>query len=359
MLSDDGRGVSEAALEEARHTGSLAAVLARAGYSTAGAVSEIAGRGVGLDAVKSQVEAFGGSLELNSEPGVGTNVILRLPLALALLEVLLVERAGNVFGLPLASVEEAISVDRILSLGGRQSVELRGEPLPVADIAELLGGMTTATVAHPPAIVVRASGRRMAAICDSLLGNDEVVVKGLGPLLGHLDMYLGAAILGDGRIALLVDPAKLVQGGARRGQPLVRAGEPAKAAPEPASEPPNVLVVEDSLAVRELQRSILEAAGYRVETAHDGRAALDRLERDETIDLVLTDVDMPNLDGIALTEAIRAHPIHSTLPVVVVTSRGEEDDRRRGMEAGADAYMVKRGFDQHVLLETVERLIGR
>jgi two-component system chemotaxis sensor kinase CheA len=359
VLSDDGRGVSPAALEEARHTGSLAAVLARPGYSTAGGVSDIAGRGVGLDAVKSQVEAFGGTLELQSEPGVGTDVILRLPLALALLEVLLVERAGNVYGLPLASVEEAISLERILSLGGRPSVELRGDPVAVADLAELVGGMPAPASAHPPAIVVRASGRRVAAICDSLLGNDEVVVKALGPLLDSLSMYLGAAILGDGRIALLVDPAKLVQSAARRGGAVAQTGKPAEAAPEASKEVTSVLVVEDSLAVRELQRSILEAAGYRVETAHDGQEALDRLERDETIDLVLTDVDMPNLDGIALTKAIRAHPIHSALPVVVVTSRGEEDDRRRGMDAGADAYMVKRGFDQHLLLETVERLIGR
>jgi len=359
VLSDDGRGVSEAVLEEASHTGSLAAILARPGYSTASAVSGIAGRGVGLDAVKSQVEAFGGSLELESEPGAGTDVILRLPLALALLEVLLVERTGNVYGLPLASVEEALVLDRILSLGGRQSVELRGEPIRVADLAELVGGTPAFTAAHPPAIVVRASGRRVAVICDSLLGNDEVVVKPLGPLLGDLSVYLGAAILGDGRIALLVDPARIVQGAAHRGVSVPQTGDPTEPELEAANEVPSVLVVEDSLAVRELQRSILEAAGYRVETAHDGREALERLDRDGTIDLVLTDIDMPNLDGIALTEAIRAHPTHSALPVVVVTSRGEDEDRRRGMEAGADAYMVKRGFDQHVLLETVERLIGR
>ena len=359
VLSDDGRGVSIAALEEARHTGSLAAVLARPGYSTAGGVSDLAGRGVGLDAVKSQVEAFGGSLELESEPGVGTAVILRLPLALALIEVLLVERAGNVYGLPLASVEEAISLDRILTLGGRQSVELRGEPVPVADLAALVGGTPAPTTPHPPAIVVRASGKRVAAICDSLLGNDEVVVKARGPLLANLKVYLGAAILGDGRIALLIDPAKLVEGAVGRGRTLAQAGHPMEAQPTDTKAASTVLVVEDSLAVRELQRSILEAAGYRVETARDGREARVRRDADEPVDLVLTDIDMPNLDGLALTKAIRAHPTHSALPVVVVTSRGESEDRQRGLDAGADAYMVKRGFDQQLLLEAVERLIGR
>jgi CheY-like chemotaxis protein len=122
---------------------------------------------------------------------------------------------------------------------------------------------------------------------------------------------------------------------------------------------PSVLVVDDQFTVRELQRSILETAGYRVETARDGREALERLGRTEAVELVLTDVDMPEMDGITLTRAIRAHPVHSALPVVVVTSRGEEDDRRAGIDAGADAYMVKRGFDQQVLLDTVERLVGR
>jgi two-component system chemotaxis sensor kinase CheA len=136
----------------------------------------------------------------------------------------------------------------------------------------------------------------------------------------------------------------------------------------PATPPPaptretglgTVLVVEDFLAVRELQRSILEAAGYCVETARDGQDALDRLGRNRTITLVLTDIDMPVLDGFALTEAIRADPAYASLPVIVVTALGDETDRRRGLEVGADAYMVKRSFDQHVLLETVERLIGR
>jgi len=359
VVSDDGRGVSEAALAEGRRTGSLADVLAQAGFSTANEVSEISGRGVGLDAVKAQVESFGGSLEMCSEPQQGTEVILRLPLALALMEVLLVERAGNVYGLPLSSVEEVISVGDTLSLAGRPALEVRGSSIPLADLAELVGGVGPPPTGRPPAIIVHVSGRRLAAVCDALLGKDEVVVKGLGPLLSSVTTYLGAAILGDGRIALLVDPTALIHGVAARRVGPVRAAAAPTAVTRDVTGVPRVLVVEDSLAVRELQRSILEAAGYTVETARDGREALDRLDRDDAIDLVVTDVDMPELDGFALTAAIRSHARHSALPVMVVTSRGEEDDRRRGIEAGADAYMVKRGFDQQVLLETVERLIGR
>jgi two-component system chemotaxis sensor kinase CheA len=357
VVADDGRGVPAETIELAQRTGSLIEVLAQAGFSTAEEVSGIAGRGVGLDAVKKQIESYGGSIEMRSEPGAGTEVVLRLPLALALVEVLLVERAGNVYGIPLASVEEAISVGATMSLAGRPSIELRGTSIPVADLAELVGGPASAFDERAPAIVLRTSGRRVAAICDVLIGKDEVVVKPLGPLLSSLSTYLGAAILGDGRIALLLDPVTIAGGTGRRHAARATRGAvttlPSEAAPH------KLLVVEDSLAVRELQRSILEAAGYLVETARDGREALERLNGDETIELVVTDVEMPFMSGLELTSAIRAHPTYSTLPVVVVTSRGEEADRRRGIEAGADAYMVKQGFDQQALLETVERLVGR
>jgi two-component system, chemotaxis family, sensor kinase CheA len=354
-VADDGRGVGEATLAEARRTGSLTEVLTQPGYSTAADVSTISGRGVGLDAVKEQVERFGGSLEVRSEPGRGTAAILRLPLVLALIEVLLVERAGTVYGFPLASIEEALSLGETMFLAGRQSIQWRDRSIPLADLAELMGdAVAPAPAPAAPVVVLAASGKRIGAICDAVLGKEEVVVKSLGPLLCGLSIYLGAAILGDGRIALLVDPAVLVRAsrehagsGAARASPVL----------EPLA--PKVLVVEDSLTVRELQRSILEAAGYRVQTACDGHDALTHLDRDGGIDLVVTDVEMPRMDGIELTTAIRAHATCSTLPVVIVTSLGEDGDRRRGVDAGADAYMVKNRFDQHDLLETVHRLVGR
>jgi two-component system, chemotaxis family, sensor kinase CheA len=279
-------------------------------------------------------------------------VILRLPLALALIEVLLVERAGNVYGFPLASVEEVVSLGETLSLAGRPAIELRGHSIALADLVELMGADPAPQVPRAPVVVLTASGRSVAVVCDALMGKEEVVVKSLGPLLSSLPAYLGAAILGDGRIALLVDPAVLVRASV---QP--RAAAPVSATAAPSA--PKVLVVEDSLTIRELQRSILEAAGYRVQTARDGRDALTYIDGEAGIDLVVTDVEMPEMTGIQLTEAIRAHATCSALPVVIVTSLGGADDRQRGIDAGADAYMVKRKFDQHDLLETVERLVGR
>jgi two-component system, chemotaxis family, sensor kinase CheA len=265
--------------------------------------------------------------------------------------VLLVERGGGVFGLPLPSVDEVTSVERIQSLAGRQSLELRGETVPFADLADVLGTPMPALPEQPPALIVSNGGRRLAVACDRLLGQEELVVKPLGALLEELPSYLGAAILGDSRIALLLDPAVLVRTEPRRSV----AWQPSPDSQRPS---PKLLVVEDSYMVRELQRGILEAAGYRIETAENGRDALLQLLADDDIELVLTDVEMPEMDGVELTRAIRATPTRTTLPVVILTSLVDEAQRQRGLEAGADAYMVKRSFDQGVLLDTVGRLVG-
>ena len=353
VVADDGRGASPEVIGEARREGSLADVLARPGYSTADEVTDLAGRGVGLDAVRSYVHSLGGSLAVRSEPGQGMEVVQLLPVALALMEVLLFERAGAVYGVPLAVVQQVVMVTQRLTLEGRQALEIGGSSVPVADFAALIGAAAPPLGDQPPALIISVAGRRAVVTCDALLGEEEVVVKPLGPLLAGLEGYLGASILGDGRIALLIEPAMLTR---------KSLGVPGPAVPRAADGPAaatKILVVEDSFTVRELQRSILEAAGYCVATAHDGRDALAVLDQDAAISLVITDLEMPELDGIGLTRAIRADAARSSLPVVVVTSRADEEDRLRGIEAGADAYMGKRSFDQQALLATVERLVGR
>jgi two-component system chemotaxis sensor kinase CheA len=352
VVADDGRGVSPDALADAQRLGSLAEVLARPGYSTANEVSEIAGRGVGLDAVKSHAEAFGGSLEVRSQPGLGTSIVLQLPLTLALVNVLLVRREATVYGIPLGATDEVVTCDNPLSLAGRPLIDLRGQPVPVNDLADLVGAAAPPLRERTPAVVVASGGRRVVVGCDELLGEEEVLVGSLSPLLNRVRGYLGTTILGDGTVALLLEPSWLARASVEPGRREAIAPE------DTAPTTPNVLVVEDSFTVRELQRSILEAAGYRVETARDGREALDRVA-ENGIDLVLTDIEMPELDGLELTRAIRADGDRSSLPVVIVSSRGSENDRQAGIDAGADAYVVKRGFDQHALLETVERLVGR
>jgi two-component system chemotaxis sensor kinase CheA len=352
-LSDDGRGVRA---EVAAGTGedvSLADALTAPGFTTTEEVSDVAGRGVGLDAVKKHVEALAGSLEVNSEPGQGMTVTLLLPLTLALQRLLMCERAGQIFGLPLTSVREVVTVTDPVSLGGRRALELNGEAVPLEDLATMLGASAPELDPGAPAMVIATAGRRVAISCDSVIGDQEVVVKGLGPLLASVRGYLGAAILGDGRVAMIVDPNHLL----RRPDSSPAAVRP-MAAPEEAPPAPTVLVVDDQFTVRELQRSILETAGYRVETARDGREALERIGR-SGIDMVLTDIEMPEMTGFELLHEIRADPERGELPVVIVSANGGEDDKRRGAEEGADAYIVKQEYDQHALIDVIERLVRR
>jgi two-component system, chemotaxis family, sensor kinase CheA len=346
---DDGRGVSAELIESAQAGHTLADLLSEAGFSTAEEVSDVSGRGVGLDAVKAHVESLRGALEVESEPGHGTTVTMLLPLTLALLRVLLLERGGQTFGLGLPSVEEVVTVTDTMALGGREALEVRGRSVPLADLAELLGAEAGDLPDRPDAVIVASFGGRVGVVCDRVVGEQEVVVKSLGPVLAAVPCYLGAAIMGDGSVALIVDPAFLV----RR-----QAGAAARVHVGQEGEASTVLVVDDQFTVRELQRSILEAAGYRVETARDGQEALTKVGGSFQVDLVVTDVDMPQMSGIELLRAIRDDPRSFSLPVVVVTGRGGAEDRKLGMEAGADAYIVKDEFDQRTLLETVGRLLA-
>lgn len=359
-VADDGRGISAELLGQATGDVALADLLAQPGFSTAARVDAVAGRGVGLDAVKAHVESIGGGLAAHSEPGRGTTITLDLPLTLAVLHVLLVERSGQAFGVPVARVEEVVAVEETTTLGGRSSIVLRGESIPLGDLAAALGGAGTELPPQPPALILTHGGRTVALACDRLLGEQHVIVKSLGPLLGRRRHYLGGAILSDGRVALIVDPAVAVAGASASAgrQAAAAASVAASASGEPPGAP-TVLVVDDQFTVRELQRSILEAAGYRVATAGDGAAALQQLSAGAEIDLVVTDLEMPEMGGLELLRRVRGEPALESLPVVVVTSLAGEEDQRRGLEAGADAYVTKDRFDQRVLLDTVERLIGR
>jgi two-component system chemotaxis sensor kinase CheA len=350
-VRDDGRGVAQELVHAADGPASLGGMLARAGMSTAASVTSVSGRGVGLDAVKHHVESVGGRLEIDSQPGRGTTVSLLLPMNLALLEVLMLERGQSVFGVPISGVAEAIQVTDVLSLMGRPVVRLGGEAVPLIDLVTVLGGSAPALRASFPAIILAGDGRRVALSCDQILGEDAVVVKPLGRVLADTPGYLGGAVIGDGRVALVLDPLQLLS--------TATDGRPAPVHTETLTEPSTVLVVDDQFTVRELQRSILEASGYRVETARDGREAWERLSARRGIDLIVTDLEMPEMDGLELTTAVRNDAQISSLPIVIVTSRNGGEDERRGLDAGADAYIVKERFDQRALLDTVEQLIGR
>src|SRR5215213_6930119 len=373
-VADDGRGIDlEGVGERAGASGdSLEGVgdaealyaIFRSGLSTAATVSEVSGRGVGLDVVRASLAAVRGRVEVHSEPGAGSEFRLSVPITLAILPCLVVETAGRRLAIPMHSVVSAEAAGWSEDwVEGQVVIRVRDQILPVSDLAGTLDGTPAgAPAGDRPAVVVASMTRRHAFQVDALLGQRNLVVKDLGRLLPRLDLLAGAALEPDGSILLVLDVSGLVDRArwmrsVARSAADPRAGADAPAALPAPARPSSVLVVDDTAVVRELERSILEEAGYRVRTARDGREALAALAG-EPPDLVVTDVDMPGLDGLELTRAIRADPALAGLPVVVVTSKAAEADRRLAMDAGADAYLVKDDLDQRALLEVVGRLLG-
>ena len=364
-VADDGAGVDLAAVrEKARQRGLAApqteddcfALLFEPGFSTAERVTEISGRGVGLDIVKTRAEALHGTVELTSESGKGTRVAFSLPGTITTIRALLVAAGGETFAIPGASLLRLVRLDPggIRSVGGREVVESgEGPPVPIFPLAKVLG---LPHGAPPPnrkvkAVVVGAQARVAFAV-DELIEEREILVKALGPRLGQVRNLAGATILETGRVALILNVAELSRAA------LERPGESAlSAGPSVPEARKRIILADDSVTTRSLERSILEAAGYEVLTAADGEQAW-RLLQERGANLLVTDVEMPQMDGIALCKAVRGSKRFRDLPVVLVTGLESEEDRARGGEAGADAYLVKSAFDHRDLLSTISLLLG-
>jgi CheY-like chemotaxis protein len=385
-VRDDGRGVDESRLREvavargaiapdSAATGSaLLQVLFSPGFSTRDEVTQTSGRGVGLDVVRTVVEDLSGTIEAHAEPGRGTTFTMSLPVTLGVLRCLVARVGDDRYALPVTAVIET------LGLAGADTHEVAGVPvivregraMPVVDLGTVLG---VPGQREPRAVVVvqhGGAGEMLAFAVDELEGESEMVVKELGTFLGRLPIVAGATIDGDGSVVLVLDVREIAVG-QLTGAKVAGLDSGHKAAPRTtaATRPgrsgvpaqrgvgrPRVLVVEDSVGVRELQRVILEGAGYDVTTAVDGLDGASRL-RDEPVDLVLSDVEMPGMDGFTLTRTIRATRGWEDVPVVIMTSRGDEADQRAGLDAGASAYLLKSQFDQAELIDTVRRLLGR
>ncbi len=373
-VADDGAGVDEDAVREKgvrlgmipadsplSGTGLLALLFAPA-FSTSDTVTETSGRGVGLDVVRGAVEDLGGSVEVRSERGTGTTFVLTLPVTLGVLRCLIARVGGERYAVPVPGVVESLSLRdaEMHSLAGAPVVLRHGVSVPLLDLGAALGLERTGEAARAALVVRHANGQHLAWAVDRLEGESELVVKDLGAFLGRVPFVAGATIDGDGSVVCLLDLRELADhavGGAAYVLPASAAG-PRRAAPVPGLRKPRVLVVEDSVGVRELERVILEGAGYQVETAVDGLDGASRL-RDDPADLVLSDVEMPGMDGFALTRTIRRTKGWENVPVVIMTSRGEEHARQAGLEAGCSAYLLKNEFDQEQLVSTVRRLVGR
>lgn len=368
QVEDDGPGMDPAAFRDtAVRKGLLKPEAAEAlsdaealdlvflpGFSTSRLITDVSGRGIGMEVVRKAIERLRGAVALESTPGRGTRVILDLPFSLAMLPALFVRSGGVTYAIPAGAVERIVRLQpgELQRLEGRQATRLEGETIPLVDLAALLGGSSEPRgEAAVDAALLRAGTRRVGFFVDEVLDGAEVVQKNLGAFLGNVESVAGATVLGSGEVALILDPAHLIR--AARGAPAVARESPKG----PSQAPARLLLVEDSLIARDLERTILESAGYEVDVAPDGIDALERL-RTGIYDLIVTDIEMPRMDGFELLERIRAQERTREIPVVVVTNRERPEDKRRGMELGADAYILKSTFDQSSLLDTIWRLIG-
>ena len=374
ILEDDGRGIDSQLLKKAALDKGLVDEKELAGWteaqlqelvffpglSTSGLVTDISGRGVGMDVVRANVERLKGQVEVASELGKGTTFTISLPLTLATVHALMVQCAGEVLAVPASSVAKTFQVpwQEIKSIQGRQAVVHQEEILPVRSLASTLGWKERnggrLKEGKVLIVILQAGERKVGFLVEDILGELEIVSKDLGTHLKKVDYVAGATILGSGEVAIILDVPQLLW----RGQAEVRSRVAVKEEEVSSISGQLILVVEDQVVTRQMEKSILEAAGYQVVTAENGLDALNRLGQQD-FDLVLTDILMPKMDGFTLTKKIRSSAKTKDLPVVVVTSMESEEDKRRGLEAGANAYLVKSSFDQRHLIETIETLLGK
>jgi two-component system chemotaxis sensor kinase CheA len=376
-ISDDGAGIDVAKVRAAAEKRGIDVstldeaaslrLIFLAGVSTAKTLTDQAGRGVGLDVVIDALAHVRGRVEVSTELGRGSEFRIIVPITLTIVPCLITQVSGQAFAVPMAAVVRVLKSDTSTSpAGGRSHALVDGRGLALTDLSEVLGlpdGMAG------PSVVLGTTGSTHAFRVESLVGQRDVVVRGLDGLIPRAECVAGASVEPDGSILFVLDvPALLQRARAAReaeagiassaATTLTAAVTPGAPAPAAVAARASLLVVDDALTLRELQRSILVRAGYEVRTANDGREAL-ALLAERTADLVLTDLEMPNLDGFGLTAAIRSQPRLANIPVLMVTSRSSDEDRQRGLDAGADGYIVKSEFDEGRLLSAVSGLLGK
>ncbi|MGB8355752.1 MAG: hybrid sensor histidine kinase/response regulator [Chthoniobacteraceae bacterium] len=374
LVSDDGAGivvekVKTAALkaglltpEKADALGEHDALLlaCQTGVSTSPIITDISGRGLGLAIVKEKTEKLNGSLAIETAPGQGTTFRITLPLTLARFRGIVVRVEEHLFVLPTSNVERVARVakEEVKTVGNRETIAFNGEAVSLVRLGDVLTlSRKTPADEHPgfqPAIVLVSAGQRIAFAVDEILYEQEVLVKTLPKQLGAVRNIAGATILGTGRVVPILSISDLMKSAVEASESGV--GSPVVSARASDAKKKSLLVAEDSITSRTLLKNILESAGYDVQTAVDGIDAFTSL-RSSHFDLVVSDVDMPRMNGFGLTAKIRADKKLAALPVVLVTALDSREDREHGIDVGASAYIVKSSFDQSNLLEVIRRLI--
>ena len=370
VVEDDGRGIDpqrmrDTAIRKGLLSAERAALLSdqeaielvfAPGFTTAPILTDISGRGVGMDVVRTNITELSGQVLLESQLGRGTRITLLLPLTLVTTRVVLVQVGEFRFALPASGCHAITWVyqAQLEPIEGRATYRYDGQLLPVLHLADLLGVAAAPPFLHDermPALVLGTGQRLLGLLVDQVQDEREAVVKPLSDLMEVQRRYIGVIQFGDGQVVLLLNPMTLLS--LARGTTLKLPSANAK-----HTARPRLLIADDSFTTRELIRTILTSVGYDVTAAVDGRDALDKL-RAGVYDLVVSDVEMPRMNGFELTAKIRQELGLAELPVIIVTSLASEEHKRQGMEVGAQAYIVKGEFDQNNLLRAIEQLLGR
>ncbi len=363
-VRDDGRGVDVGAIrrrlrEQNRPAPEsdteIARMMFEEGFSSRDNVSAISGRGVGLAIVHDAAEKVGGSVDVLWKNGRGTAITIEVPVSVAITRALLVDVGGHQAALPSAFVDriERIDRNRVKTLNGKPTLEDGGPPVPLVSLASRLGQPFAEDGDEAPTLVVvwlSALSRRLAVVVTDALDERELVLRPI-PFAGGGDLVAGAALLPDGQVAIVLDVPGLI---ADR-----KAGESSAGfKPLERERAQRILVVDDSITTRTLEASVLTASGYEVTTAVDGMEAW-RLVQESRFDLVVSDVQMPRMDGLEFCRRVRAAPAVASTPIILVTSLDTQEEKMQGLDAGADVYITKSSFDQETLLGTIQQLIGR
>jgi len=374
-ISDDGEGIHietiktqaiEKGIISSAHAASLDEaealnLILNSGVSSSPMITEISGRGLGMSIIKDALDHLGGRMRIRSEPGRGTAFSIKLPVTLATFRGVLIEVSGYLFILPNAQIRHSLKIrpETVKTAENQAIISFNGRPVSLVDMADVLG------ISKPgpnprrseqktiPAVILENGATQMAFRVDAVINEQEVLVKPLGKQLKKVRHIAGATVLGTGRVVPILNIKELIVSASSHSMPSV---QPSGEHPEQARRPKSVLVVEDSFTSRTLLKNILEASGYQVETAIDGTDGLSRL-KSRYFDAVVSDIEMPRMDGFELTAGIRADNSLAALPVILVTSLDAAKDREKGMEAGADAYIVKSSFDQSNLIEVLDQLV--
>jgi chemotaxis protein histidine kinase CheA len=366
-VEDDGRGIDperlkQAAVQKKVITAQQAQALTEReaielifipGFSTREQVSELSGRGVGMDVVRRKVEALGGSISVHSRLGRGTRLSLRLPQTLALMRVLLVRLGDDVYGIPAADVEAVMRIrtDERLEVFGTLAVTHRGKPIALVALGPLLGLNGGNRFDRPPAVVVRHGDDRAAMVVDGFVDEREVAVKPCGgDFLKGAPFIAGTAALEDGRIAVLLHVPDIMTEVRKLARPV------AATQGQAASRRLRILLVDDSPIARATESALVRALGHTVEEAGDGEEAFQKLQQGQ-YDMLLTDVQMPRMDGFQLTRRCKQTAATARLPVIILSSLASPEDKRRGLDAGADGYLVKGELGVETLAQAIDRLV--